>query len=458
MNRCALKMRPSTFKLSVLILITTARGADLAPGAAPLSHAERLIAAYPNSAAGYAARAGTLLSLGRPSEALADYRAALERDPGAIVVLVGYGEALNAVGQHVEAARVLRLALRIEPFDAGTRVALATAEFGLGRAPAALDELDSALGLDPGCLPALTMLTQHYLSAGCPDDAVAAAQRAAAARPRSAALHALLGSTLDQAGRAAEAEQAFRRAVELDGGDARARYGLGVVLFRQGKYDAAIEQYQAAVAADASLAHYWNNLGCALLELQRDGDAARAFRQALTLDPRDALAWSNLGSALERSGDRKGAIESYERAVAIEPGYARAHQRLAQAMIAAGRYADAYAHLNNAAAMVAADQRLGMANLVARLLAAAPVDTLRNAAQARRIAESLVRQTQEQSFEAYDTLAMACAEAGDFDAALRAIEQALRLVEKFESETLRAELQARRELYRQKKPYRLTAQ
>lgn len=69
-------------------------------------------------------------------------------------------------------------------------------------------------------------------------------------RPGEAGLHEALGDALLRAGRAAEAELAFRRAAELDPTDWSAEFGLGAALDQQGQRDAALQAWRRALALD----------------------------------------------------------------------------------------------------------------------------------------------------------------------------------------------------------------
>ena len=72
----------------------------------------------------------------------------------------------------------------------------------------------------------------------------------AAAEPNNAGLQFALGDALQQAGRAAEAEQAFRRAVALDPKDWSAASGLGTALHDQGSEAEALTWWKTARSLD----------------------------------------------------------------------------------------------------------------------------------------------------------------------------------------------------------------
>jgi Flp pilus assembly protein TadD len=71
-----------------------------------------------------------------------------------------------------------------------------------------------------------------------------------ATQPHESSLHVALGDALMREGRLPEAEDAMRRATELDETDWAARFGLGTVLYQQHQTAAALSNWRAALALD----------------------------------------------------------------------------------------------------------------------------------------------------------------------------------------------------------------
>jgi tetratricopeptide (TPR) repeat protein len=108
---------------------------------------------------------------------------------------------------------------------------------------------------------------------------------------------------------------------------------------------AAEDAYRRAIEVDPAFADAYVNLGRLRHEA---GDAAEAeshYRQALDVRPDDATAAFDLGVALEDLGRDLEAIETYERAVELDPGHADAYFNLAGACERAGRAAAAIRYL-----------------------------------------------------------------------------------------------------------------
>ena len=98
-----------------------------------------------------------------------------------------------------------------------------------------------------------------------------------------------LGTLLGAAHRDAEAEAAYRRAVELQPDFAHARLNLGHLFERAGQPESALAQWREVLARSAPVElriHAWNNLGRLLEKLRRYPEAEAALRESLLLDPR----------------------------------------------------------------------------------------------------------------------------------------------------------------------------
>jgi hypothetical protein len=115
-----------------------------------------------------------------------------------------------------------------------------------------------------------------------------------------------------------------------------------------------------------------------------------------------------------------------------------------------GRWRDAHRRLTAASALHPADPALSLA--LARLLAAAPDDTLRNGSQARSIADTVMRAAP--SLDALEVLAMSLAESGEFERAAAVQKDALARAEQTGQRHLLAHFGADLRLYESRRPCR----
>jgi predicted Zn-dependent protease len=113
-------------------------------------------------------------------------------------------------------------------------------------------------------------------------DAQAALQaygEAIAADPKLVDAHVNRAWLLHEAGRLAEAEQAYRAGIEACGGDALLLYNLGVVLVDLERKQEAIEVYETALSANPGFADCHYNLALLCEELGKPREAIRHMAQ-----------------------------------------------------------------------------------------------------------------------------------------------------------------------------------
>jgi len=168
---------------------------------------------------------------------------------------------------------------------------------------------------------------------------------------------------LHAAGRLAEAEALYRRALAEEPENIDALHFLGVIALQQG--DAA----QAAVLISRALSHNpanppaHNNLGLALAAQGKAAEALHAYLDALALQPDYGDALGNLGAALkarqrdpaaEAQADEhfnRGNADGYREAVRLAPHFTAAHANLGSALAQQGRHAEAIACFRKALAL-----------------------------------------------------------------------------------------------------------
>lgn len=125
----------------------------------------------------------------------------------------------------------------------------------------------------------------------------------------------------DQPGRHAEAEQAYRRAIELDPQFAYPQGGLGNLLQRRQRYEEAEQAFRRAIELQhfPQFARPWYDLGGLLYHLKRYDEAEQTFRRAIAVDPDFGVAWNGLGGVLQFTGRYEEAEQAYRRAIELEP-------------------------------------------------------------------------------------------------------------------------------------------
>jgi hypothetical protein len=130
---------------------------------------------------------------------------------------------------------------------------------------------------------------------------VRAAARARGPAPLDAEAWYRWGRDLDD-GAPAEAKDAYRRAIALDGGHAAAHLDLGRLLHEEGDPRAAEVHYRLALADPAHRALASYNLGVSLEDQGLDDEALLAYARAIAADRTLADAHFNAARILERLG------------------------------------------------------------------------------------------------------------------------------------------------------------
>lgn len=160
------------------------------------------------------------------------------------------------------------------------------------------------------------------------------------AQPESAGAWGRYGMTLDAHRYYAEAEQAYRRAIELDDAEVRWPYYLGALLELSRPTEAA-RWLERSLRLDPGYAAARIRLARILEKLDRRAEAREHYRQATRLAPEDPLGPLGLGRIALHEGRTEEAIDHLEEARRRGPGLqavvatlARAHHRAGDAELA----------------------------------------------------------------------------------------------------------------------------
>jgi DNA-binding transcriptional MerR regulator len=109
-------------------------------------------------------------------------------------------------------------------------------------------------------------------------------------------------------------------------------------------FDEAEQLYRRALELDPELAIAFTNLGNIRFRRGDEQGADALYRRALEIDERQPEAHYNLGYVMLERGDPRGAVEYFEKALAADPRFADAHFNIAMALEAIGEKARARTH------------------------------------------------------------------------------------------------------------------
>ena len=266
------------------------------------------------------------LATGDATEAEASYRRALALVPQSPDTLLGLAEALATGGKLEEAERTYQRAIATQSRYDLAHVQYGNFLFSQGRAADAVSAYERALELIPHNPNALSNLGGAYLLMGRFREAADAFARSLAQEPRRAS-YANTGTVHYYLGRYAEAADLFRKAIELAPADHRLWGNLADALRFASRSEEAEESYRRALElADGELAvnsRHAVNQAQAAYYATRLGDGNRARRSiaiALAEGEGDVYVQYYVALAELGLGDRPEALEHARRA--RELGYA----------------------------------------------------------------------------------------------------------------------------------------
>jgi tetratricopeptide (TPR) repeat protein len=216
----------------------------------------------------------------------------------------------------------------------------------------------------------------------------------------------------------AEAHAAFQQAIEYNPDDVRVRHDYANVLAQEGQLAAAAEQLERALSVTPDDIATLRKLALLRMAQREFASAIEAFERVVKREPGDLAAQYNLANAYRTTGQITDAVELYERILKLDSN-----------MILA-------------------------ANNLAWIRSTHPSATLRNGAEAVRLAEDLCKKTEFQQPSFLDTLAVAYAEAGLFEKAVQTAQRAVALATHAGDHRAAAEMKRRLELFGRKQPYR----
>ncbi len=304
------------------------------------------------------------LGLGRPDEAIATYREALEQLPGASRLSLRLALLLYRAGQLDEAFVQANLAI---PYDAAAaHILLAQIAFHKGDLEDAESEAREAVANDPRRPGSYLVLADVAVARGEPLAGVQLLARALDDGVTDESVHAKLSATYLWMGQVAEAEQALAGFEATDNLDTLMAFGR--LAEAQQQWGQARSWFARALEADPHNPFVEIRLAVATLA---DGDAAEAGRlleDALSRAPDSFEGWNTLGVTSARQGDAAGAAAAWERARELNPEAIGLLFNLGMAYAQAGRLEPAIHNLEEFAASAPDGPQKQRAQEIARRL------------------------------------------------------------------------------------------
>ena len=228
---------------------------------------------------------------------VAQSRHQVEQDPSDCSAHFNLGAALADMGKPDEAIPEYRRVLDLRPDDAVARNSLGAALQSLGKTDEAIAEYRQVLTLRPDYLDASYNLGSALLSEDKGGEAAAQFQAVVKAKPRDGDAHANLARALALAGNMTEAAREFETAVHLEPQNADAHYGLGRVYAARSDLARAAAEFEDALRINPRLASAHSDLGTVFAMQGEFARAVAEYESALRIDPGLATARDNLERA-----------------------------------------------------------------------------------------------------------------------------------------------------------------
>jgi tetratricopeptide (TPR) repeat protein len=284
-------------------------------------------------------------------------------------------------------------------------------------------------------------LCERIMHANPPDP------RAAYARKLAAWAHNRRGELLSEADQGADALLEFQVAIEHDPQNSLALHNRAVTSAQQNNFDAALADFNRVIELNPGLAVAYRNRAELLAAQGKSEEAIADFSRAIETLPDDAELYRARAYALQQLNEFESALSDLDQSVRIAPtaqGYTQRGNLLADR----GFFDRALDDFKQALAI---DPDFAEAHRgIAWIKATCPDERNRNAAEALAAAHTAVQLTSPDDYLSLEVLAVAHANAGEFDKAIAVQEQALSAAPTDASQSMRARLN----LFHQHKPFR----
>ena len=321
-------------------------------------------------------------------------------------------------GEPERALEAFEKTLETEPNDAVSHYNVGMVLLELGKREEAEEHVRRATELDPDYRNAHFNLAVLLSQRGEHQEAARHFQRAAEIDPDDPRAQVRWAEALARLGEEERAIQMLERVLEIDPALVLARLSLATLQADVGQLDAAEENLRKILALapgaveERSKAHY--RLATFYPDRPR-AEVIEHLQSAVELNPDFGEAHQALAGELAREGDYAGASHSFARVIELEPGNLHAHFGQAMALMLGGFYPQARDELERSLALTPDDMVLTHA--LARLLATCPDPEVRDGERAVELSLRLVEN--ELTVDHAETLAMAYAEVGRFEDAIR---------------------------------------
>lgn len=244
-----------------------------------------------------------------------------------------YGEKMRSARALIEqnkfwdATHELEAAIKSNPESVEARLVSADVLDTQGRFNEAYESAKKAVMNDEESAQAREKLARAYMRIGNIDEAMRQAQKTVTLDPENSMGYYLMAYINEKyLNRADEAEQLYKKALELNTLNGKAYMGLANLLLRQGKDTTAEGFVRKALEADADDADALLALARIMKSKGNSKDAEQELRKAIQANPNDPVLHAELGAALSADKDRaQDAENEYKKAMELGPNVGYCH-------------------------------------------------------------------------------------------------------------------------------------
>lgn len=398
------------------------------------------------------------------AKSVVSFERVLQLRPNDVATMVWLSEVHLADGRPEAADPLLTKALSLEPRSV-------LARFGLGRAAlakqdygVAVKHLEEALALNTQAVSIHYPLAMAYRGLGEEEKAEAHLRQRGdfeilPADPlmqelkeilQSAISYEIRGTRALDTGDWAAAVGHFRKGLELAPASPSLRHKLGTALFLTGDARAAQEQFEQVVRVSPHYAKAHYSLGVLMETSGRNQEAIDRFSAAVRSEPNYIEARVRLAGVLQRAGRLQESLSHYDHVLKINPRVPGASAGYSMTLVRLRRYQEARDWLRDAAKVYPDQPQFALA--LARLLAAAPDDRVRDGRQAMAVMQALP--DEQRRLDSGETMAMTLAELGQYEEAVAWQRSAIAAARQAGREDLADRMAENLRLYEARKPCR----
>jgi tetratricopeptide (TPR) repeat protein len=280
-----------------------------------------------------------MINEGRPDDAAAACRVAIDRQPADVNMVALLGAILIKARQFETAEKYLRQAIELAPTFAKPHEDLGFLLLQTDQAQEAVVVLERATRLDPEVDSAHFTLGKALAACGRGSEADAAFERSFDLSPIRKTM--ALAAEHHRAGDFAAAERLYRQVLKREPDHVDALRLLGMIAFAAGRHEDAETLLRRAVAAAPDFVGALVDLARILQERNQLPEAIDFFARAAELSPANPQVHFLLAGAYAPAGRSEAAIGAFNKAIELRPNHAGAWLGLGHVLKTVGQQAEA---------------------------------------------------------------------------------------------------------------------